>query len=853
MTTLVALAGNPNSGKTTLFNRLTGLRQRVGNYPGITVERRLANARFGEGITIVDLPGAYSLAAQSRDEAVAFEVITGRTDDPAPALTVIVVDASNLDRNLYFALSILELGRPCVIALNMVDAATTAGREIEATALAEALGVPVVPIVAKRGIGIEDLTKTIEATLAEPPAPYARRWTLDDDAERTLASIAAKVPADSEGAARSDGVAEAPIAAGVVGSRREEATGVTPWSDEAAGDAPGAAARSDEAGSAARGDEAGSAARSEAAPGAAARSDEATDSAARSEAAPGAAARSDEAAGSAARSEAAPGSAARSDDGADASPAPRATPPISADRAAEAAAIWALTSLAAAQDEAPLPDGPLRRAAMGHAELAEKIIEARYTIATETANRVTRRSERPLPASDRIDAILLHPVLGVLTFAVVMAIVFQSIFAWAEPLMDLIEATMGAVQGFVAGVLPEGALRDLVVDGIVGGVGNVIVFLPQIAILFLFIAVLEDSGYLARAAFISDRMMARIGLHGRAFVPLMSGFACAVPAIMAARSIESPKDRLVTILVTPLISCSARLPVYILIIAALFSSEEKVWGVLSVGGLLMLVMYALSVLFTVAVAFVLKRTLLKSPTPPLVLELPPYRAPELGAVIRQVYDRCKVFVRDAGTIILACSIVLWALLYFPRNPDLGDFDPYTDVVRLRDATRASLYNIKDPEKRAMIIERSNKALKNVEQKVAEHQLGASYAGRIGHALEPVIEPLGYDWKIGIGLLASFAAREVFVSTMGLVYGVGDEVDEEDASLREKMAAQYTPLVGLSLMIFFLLAAQCMSTIAVVRRETQSWRWPLFMLAYMNVLAWIGAFLTYQGGRLLGFT
>jgi ferrous iron transport protein B len=421
--------------------------------------------------------------------------------------------------------------------------------------------------------------------------------------------------------------------------------------------------------------------------------------------------------------------------------------------------------------------------------------------------------------------------------------------------MDLIEGGMGIVQGALRSILPEGALADLAADGIVGGVGNVLVFIPQIAILFLFIAILEDSGYLARAAFISDRLMARIGLHGRAFVPLLSGFACAVPAIMATRTIESRRDRLVTIMVAPLVSCSARLPVYALIIAALFASDRTVLGVFSLGGILLLAMYLLSVAMTVLAAFVLKRTVLKSPTPPLVLELPPYRMPDARSVLRRAYDRCKVFVRDAGTVILACSIVLWALLYFPRDVKTS-FDPNWEKKLITDSFNASFGGGRraEPKHVQEMVERRNRAFENIDKRYEAERLQLSFAGRIGHAIEPVIRPLGFDWKIGIGLLASFAAREVFVSTMGLVYGVG-EADEESSSLREAIRAQkgYTPLVGLSLMVFFLLACQCMSTVAVVRRETNSWRWPLFMFGYMTVLAYLGSLLVYQGGRLLGFS
>ena len=410
-----------------------------------------------------------------------------------------------------------------------------------------------------------------------------------------------------------------------------------------------------------------------------------------------------------------------------------------------------------------------------------------------------------------------------------MAVLFQSIFLWVEPLMSAIERAVAFVQESARATFPAGALVDLFAAGIVGGVGNVLVFIPQIAILFMFIAVLEDSGYLARAAFISDRAMAAVGLHGRAFVPLLSGFACAVPAVMAARSIESRRDRLVTILVAPMISCSARLPVYTLIIAVVFSSAAPVFGVLSHRGLILLAMYALSIVATMG-AFLLKRTLLKSPTPPLVLELPPYRMPELGSILRRAYERCIVFVRDAGTVILACTIVLWALLYFPHETP-------------RDPSVASAPAIVDDPGRAL------------------DPLARTFGGRMGRAIEPLIEPLGFDWRIGVGLIGSFAAREVFVSTLGLVYGVGGDVDEENTSLRETLARAensvtgaktFTPLVGVSLMIFFVLSCQCMSTLAVVRRETNSWRWPSLMFGSMTMLAWIASFAVFQGGRLLGF-
>jgi len=452
-----------------------------------------------------------------------------------------------------------------------------------------------------------------------------------------------------------------------------------------------------------------------------------------------------------------------------------------------------------------------------HPDLPQRLIEARQAQATAIAKAVWKPGglDDASSTSDTLDRWLLDPWVGTAIFAVVMFALFQSLFAWADPLITAIEEAVAALQNLAGSTLPEGALADLLVDGIVGGVGNVVVFVPQIGLLFLFLAVLEDSGYLARAAYLADRFMARVGLHGKAFVPLLSGFACAVPAIMAARGIESRKDRLVTMLVTPLMSCSARLPVYALLIGALFAGQTV--GPLSMGGLLLFGLYLLSVATAVAVAFVLKQTILSSPTPALVLELPSYRWPRPQDVARRVGERCWVFIRDAGSIILAISIVMWALLYFPRaTPEQLAASPTAQVDR-------------------------------------------SIAGTIGQAIEPAIEPLGYDWKVGVGLLASFAAREVFVSTMALVYGVDDEEDAEP--LRRKMAQipgpdgqgrLYTPRMGLSLMIFFLYAPQCMSTFAVLRRETGGWKWPVFAVGYMTALAWVASFVVYQVGGWLGF-
>ncbi len=662
--TVVALAGNPNCGKTTLFNQLTGLRRRVGNYPGITVERTVGTTHLGDlAVSVVDLPGTYSLVARSPDEAVAFEVITGSSADLVPELTVIVIDAARLERNLYLALQILALGRPTLIALNMVDEARDRGTNIDAAALSDRLGVPVVEVVATTGEGLVALREAIADAIKLPRIPKP-------------------VPLD------------------------------VPEVDEIG--EPGTAR-------------------------------------------------------------------------------------------------WIVATVAAGGGHA-IRDPKLASVIAKAQRLleddfdADGLIAAHYRAAKAIADDVTVSSPPPKrDLTERIDAVALHAVAGPLLFIAIMALIFESIFAWAEPLMDLIEATFGGLGGLAESTLPAGALRDLLVDGVITGVGSVLVFIPQIAILFAALAVLEDSGYLARAAYLMDRVMAGAGLHGRAFVPLLSGFACAIPAIMSARTIENDKDRLVTILVLPLVSCSARLPVYALIISALFAEH---------GGLLLLAMYLGSIGVTIAAAAVLKRTLLKSPKPALVLELPPYRVPHWRSVVVRSYQRSKIFVRDAGTVILACSIVLWALLSYPQL-DL-------------------------PEGAAP-------------EAAHAQQLESSYGGQLGKLIEPVIEPLGYDWQIGVGLIGSFAAREVLVATLGMVLGAGADADEESATLKATIRERYSPLVGLSLMVFFLFAAQCMSTLAIVRRETGGWKWPIFMYGYMTALAWFGAFAVYQGGLLLGFT
>ncbi|MGH9871205.1 MAG: ferrous iron transport protein B [Pyrinomonadaceae bacterium] len=452
---------------------------------------------------------------------------------------------------------------------------------------------------------------------------------------------------------------------------------------------------------------------------------------------------------------------------------------------------------------------------------------ARYRwIEAVVAGTVDDRASRRHRVTERIDALATHRFVGPVILFLVMLLVFQTIFSWANLPMDLIDRLFNALADLIRAHFPAGLVTDLIVGGIIPGVGGVLIFLPQILLLFLFITILEDSGYMARAAFLMDRLMRGVGLHGKAFVPLLSSFACAVPGIMATRTIENPKDRLATIMIAPFMSCSARLPVYTLMIAAFFSGHQ-VFGFLSVGAVIILVMYLLGIAAAVIVAWILKHTLLKAPSPPFVMELPPYRMPNLSNVAHSLLARVGVFLKRAGTVIFAISILLWALVAFPRSTSQKTSPGNT---------------AKQPT-------------------AAAAQVENSYAGQAGRVIEPLISPLGFDWKIGIGLISSFAARETVISTLSIVYNVGDSSSEQSKSLVEVIrdakhpdgSPVWTPLVALSLMVFFVLACQCMSTVAVVRRETNSWRWPLFMVCYMLVLAYVGSLITFQGGRLLGLS
>ena len=722
----VVVAGNPNSGKTTLFNLLTGARAKVGNYPGVTVDRRSARLSLPRGghVDLVDLPGTYSLTARSMEEKVALETLVGPlragADSVDPSAVVLVVDATTVRRGLYFATQIIDLGVPSVVALNMMDEARQAGIEIDHEALSKELGCEVVPIVARKGEGKSELVAAIERALERPHGRDLEQAAEEGPVGADLAAVEALLEDEL----------------GVKGRKRRSL------------------------------------------------------------------------------------------------------------------ALWALLSLGDDElDEVPerlRAEVASRRALAekGGRDLDEEVIRLRYRrIDRLLASALRRPAIEKRGVSGKIDAVLVHPVWGFMVFALVMACVFEALFSWAEPLMGLVDSGISATKGFLTDAMSDGPLRDLLVNGIVAGVGNVLVFIPQIALLFVFITVLEDSGYLARVAFVIDKVMGGVGLNGKAFVPMLSGFACAIPAVMAARTIETRRDRLLTMLVIPLSSCSARLPVYVLVTAAVFAPGQRVFGIMSVGAVVLFAMYALSIVAAAGSAAVFRRTILRGPRPALVLELPPYRMPSLRNVIVSTYQRVRRFVIDAGTVILALTIVLWALLSYPK-----------------DAHVAAQFEEQRVEARA-IADETEKAdkLAEIDHEQAGAELRGSAGGRLGSVMEPVLAPLGFDWRIDIGILGAFAAREVFVSTLGVVFNIAD-ADEKNEPLREALQTAkrpdgtrlFTPLVGVSLMVFFVLACQCMGTIAVVRRESGSWKWPAFLFGYMSALAYTASLLVYQVGSWLGW-
>ncbi len=648
----VLFIGNPNTGKTTLFNALSGLRAKTANFAGTTVEHRRATVPIaGRTLELIDLPGLYGLDAASPEERVAEDALRGTgTFERAVNLVVLVLDATNLEQNLYLAGEVAELNLPTVAVLNQMDAAHTLGIDVKAERIAQRLNCPVVEASGRTGLGLDALRRMMIETLVDEPAAAA-----------PLASCSCTA-----------GCRSCPIA-----DRYEWAKGVA--------------------------DESGN-----------------------------------------------------------------------------------------------------------HAHIIGD------------------------KATDAIDRILTHPVVGVMGFALVMAGLFYLIFALATWPMGWIEAGFTWAGETIGALLPAGDLRSLVVDGLIGGVGGVLVFLPQIVILFFFITLLEDTGYLARAAFVMEKLMRRVGLPGKAFVPMLSAHACAIPGLMATRTIENPRDRLATILVLPLMTCSARLPVYAMIAALLFGGEPFK------ASLLFLAAYLVGIAAALIVAGLFKLTILRGKTQPMVIELPRYRLPSLKNAVMSAYDRGMIFVKKAGTVILLISLVLWALATYPKMPE--DAMPPQAAVQI-EKLEASAGD-------AISVEDAQAAIDGI---IAEQELGYSVAGRLGRLVEPVFAPLGYDWKVSVGVVTSFAAREVVVSTLGVLYGVGDDTESDSPALIQTLRAQthadgtrvFTTAMALSLLVFFVLAMQCLPTQAVTARETGSWKWAIFQLGYMSLLAYGTALIVFQ--------
>ena len=720
---LVALLGNPNTGKSTIFNRLTGLRQHIANYPGITVEKKTGLMRLpGLDIDLLDLPGCYSLTAVSRDERVVMDVLGGRLGMRRPDLLVFVVDATNLKRNLLLASQCAELEIPAIMVLNQIDAAKRNGLRIDADLLSARIGIPVVETVATRGRGLEDLKTAIGAALENPSRLQRIEWPgcirhgcamlsegLRNPGGGELSQAEAlRVLFDNDSIFAHDASDPADLKKMLEDAHREiRAKGLNPGSAEA----------------------------------------------------------------------------------------------------------------------------------VLHYRHLESLLEG----VVEATGPVAR-------SHDPIDALLLHRVWGTLIFLGVMYVVFQSLYSWSAPLMDLIDAGTGALKDFVRPVFEDlPTLQSLVCDGIIAGVGGVLIFLPQILILFFFIALLEDTGYMARAAFLVDKLFSWCGLNGRSFVPLLSSYACAIPGVMATRTLSDPKARLTTILMAPFMSCSARLPVYILLIGTFV---EPVYGPIAAGWTLF-GMHFVGLALALPLAWVLNKFFLKLKPQPFILEMPEYRVPTLRNIFHRMWERGREFLVRAGTVILAFSIVIWALLSFPKDP-AAEEKVTQDFIAHAGVPEAVRLELENPDSQLSL---------QLARRLESVRIEQSFLGRFGHAVQPVFDPAGFDWKITVGVLSSFPAREVIIATLGIIYNLGPEVSEGTEDLRSVLRKEkwtsgpragqpvYTLPVVLGIMVFFALCMQCGATVAIIARELD-WRWATFSFFGMTALAWLSAVVIYQIGSRL---
>lgn len=695
----VALVGNPNTGKSTLFNVLTGLNQKVGNFPGVTVDKKTGVCKLPDKrvAQIIDLPGTYSLYPKSKDETIVFEVLADRESSSFPDVVVVVVDATNLKRNLLLYTQVADLKIPVVIALNMMDLASKSGIDINVDALSEKLGVQIIPISARQGSNVDRLKQAIAFTSIQP--------------------------------LQKDTINVSDLAPGLIGKIREELFVDSPYA------------------------------------------------------------------------------------------------------ALQMAHQHENLRFLSADKSDRIED--LEKEFSFHSDTSKATETiARYNFINEVLAETVIAGPKQIKKSvtNRIDQVLTHKVWGFLIFFLLLFVIFQAIFAWSEVPMSLIEGAFVWLTTIVHENLPAGVLTDLLSDGIIAGLSGVLVFIPQIAILFAFISVLEDTGYMARVTFMMDKVMRKVGLNGKSVVPMIGSLACAVPSIMSARNIESWKDRMITIMVVPLISCSARLPVYTVLIS-LVVPDKMLGGFLNMQGIVLMGMYLISVVAAILAALAFKYILKAKERGYFIMELPVYRMPRWDNVLLTMFEKVKTFVFEAGKVIIAISIVLWALSNYGPSGKRAEVENKYQSPQI-----ISQYS---PEE--LDLHKSSELLES------------SYAGVVGKFIEPAIIPLGYDWKIGIALITSLAAREVFVGTMATIYSVSDD-EAHISSVTDKMRNAKNATTGLpvftlassfSLMIFYAFAMQCISTIAIVYRETKSWKWPLIQFTYMTVLAYVSSLLVYN--------
>jgi len=693
----IALVGNPNSGKSSLFNILTGLNQKTGNFPGVTVEKHVGFSKMPDKTTsqLIDLPGIYSLYPRSLDEQIVSEILLHHKSPECPDVVVVIVDATNLKRSLLLVTQIIDLGLPTVLALNMMDLVAKAGISYNLIALSEKLGIPVVPINARTGMGVDQLKKV----LSQPVEPATNKiFPVFDEAKNGVKELRATLGIDNDYEAYQ--FLQQPASLSFLKSEER----------------------------------------------------------------------------------------------------------IFIDQVKEKHKFFP-----------------------GKFHGAETV--QRYGFIQNLLDEVALEptGENLTTQSTRFDKILTHRIWGYTIFFGVLFLIFQAIFAWATVPMDFIDGLFASLSNYLNDVLPEGPLTSMLAQGVVPGIGGIAIFIPQIAILFAFIAMLEESGYMARVVFLMDKIMRKFGLNGKSVVPLISGVACAIPAIMATRTIDNWKERTITILVTPLMSCSARLPVFTILIA-LIVPDKMVWHFFNLQGLALMGLYLLGFAAALISAVIIKFLIKVNERSYLIMELPTYRWPKWSNVGYTIVDKTKAFVFEAGKIILAIAVVLWVLASYGPGDHME---------------RAEEYVLEESENLRLTAQ-------GLEDRIAAYKLEHSYAGILGKSIEPVIRPLGYDWKIGIALVTSFAAREVFVGTMATIYSIGSE--EDQTTIKSRMRAEinpetggprYTPAVGFSLLIFYTFAMQCMSTIAVVYRETKGWKWPIIQLVYMTVLAYVSAFIVFQ--------